>query len=166
MSSLGASTAVFDLQLPEDLPDGKPDLKKQRFFKVDVSKTEQVAAAVHGVVAWSKETNKPVAAVVCCAGFLGPAKVDITHFFSIHWSTNHIRRFSPRATVLFPWKSSKRSSTSASQAQSMSSAKSSLTCRLSRPTKTAHAVSSSPSPQPPPLTAKKAKFRTAPPRAP
>lgn len=75
MSSLGASIAVFDLQLPA----GSSDSQKHRYFKVDVSKTEQVATAVKAVAAWSKETNKPIAAVVCCAGFLGPAKVR-SHF--------------------------------------------------------------------------------------
>ncbi|KAM6485788.1 hypothetical protein HDV62DRAFT_387217 [Trichoderma sp. SZMC 28011] len=71
MSSLGASIAVFDLQLPA----GSSDSQKHRYFKVDVSKTEQVATAVKAVVSWSKETNRPIAAVVCCAGFLGPAKI-------------------------------------------------------------------------------------------
>ncbi|KAK4085555.1 uncharacterized protein Triagg1_545 [Trichoderma aggressivum f. europaeum] len=71
MSSLGASIAVFDLQLPT----GSSDSQKHRYFKVDVSNTEQVATAVKAVAAWSKETSKPIAAVVCCAGFLGPAKI-------------------------------------------------------------------------------------------
>lgn len=71
MSSLGASISVFDLQLPA----GSSDSHKYRYFKVDVSNTEQVATAVQAVTAWSKETGKPIAAVVCCAGFLGPAKV-------------------------------------------------------------------------------------------
>ncbi|KAM0265118.1 hypothetical protein ACHAQJ_000270 [Trichoderma viride] len=75
MSSLGASIAVFDLQLPKGVSGSTADLQGQKYFKVDVSKTEEVAAAVDGVVAWSKETKKPIAAVVCCAGFLGPAKI-------------------------------------------------------------------------------------------
>jgi NAD(P)-dependent dehydrogenase (short-subunit alcohol dehydrogenase family) len=75
MSSLGASIAVFDLQLPKGASGSAVDLQGQKYFKVDVSKTEEIAAAVEGVVAWSKETKKPIAAVICCAGFLGPAKV-------------------------------------------------------------------------------------------
>ncbi|KAL7942662.1 NAD(P)-binding protein [Trichoderma barbatum] len=75
MSSLGASIAVFDLQLPKDSPAGDSISQTHRFFKVDVSKTEQVAEAVQAVVAWSKQTSKPIAAVVCCAGYLGPAKI-------------------------------------------------------------------------------------------
>lgn len=79
MRSLGASIAVFDLQLPKGASGNAIELQGQKYFKVDVSKTEDVAAAVEGVVAWSKETNKPIAAVVCCAGFLGPAKVIFYH---------------------------------------------------------------------------------------
>lgn len=75
MRSLGASIAVFDLQLPKSASGNAVELQGQKYFKVDVSKTEDVAVAVEGVVAWSKETKKPIAAVVCCAGFLGPAKV-------------------------------------------------------------------------------------------
>ncbi|KAH8123788.1 hypothetical protein FP744_10005685 [Trichoderma asperellum] len=75
MRSLGASIAVFDLQLPKGAPGIAVELQGQKYFKVDVSRTEDVAAAVEGVVAWSKETKKPIAAVVCCAGFLGPAKI-------------------------------------------------------------------------------------------
>lgn len=75
MRSLGASIAVFDLQLPKGASGNAVELQGQKYFKVDVSKTEDVAAAVEGVVAWSREMKKPVGAVVCCAGFLGPAKV-------------------------------------------------------------------------------------------
>lgn len=77
MRSLGASIAVFDLQLPKGASGNAVDLQGQKYFKVDVSKTEDVAAAVEGVVAWSKETKKPIAVVVCCAGFLGPAKARL-----------------------------------------------------------------------------------------
>ncbi|KAK1241122.1 hypothetical protein MKX08_001096 [Trichoderma sp. CBMAI-0020] len=77
MRSLGASIAVFDLQLPKGASGSAVELQGQRYFRVDVSKTGDVAAAVEGVVAWSRETKKPVAAVVCCAGFLGPAKIQI-----------------------------------------------------------------------------------------
>ncbi|KAM0457508.1 hypothetical protein ACHAO4_003309 [Trichoderma viride] len=75
MRSLGASIAVFDLQLPKGASGNAVELQGQKYFKVDVSKTEDVAAAVEGVVAWSREMKKPVGAVVCCAGFLGPAKI-------------------------------------------------------------------------------------------
>ena len=76
MAKSGAHVAILDL---DDSHGIAQRLGSQvRFFKVDVSKTEQIKLAVKGITAWGKEIGEVIAAVVCCAGILGPAKVSGT----------------------------------------------------------------------------------------
>jgi 3-hydroxyacyl-CoA dehydrogenase / 3-hydroxy-2-methylbutyryl-CoA dehydrogenase len=71
--NLGAHVAIVDL---EDSTGISQRLGSQvRFFKVDVSNTRQIGSAVTGIVGWAKEISEDIAAIVCCAGILGPAKV-------------------------------------------------------------------------------------------
>jgi len=50
-------------------------VERAKFFQVDVSETESVAAAVKGAVAWSKHTGKEIVGVVAAAGVGHPGKV-------------------------------------------------------------------------------------------
>ena len=63
---------MIDLQLPTSRGD---DFKNIKYFKADVSNTKDVEEATNGIISWSKEARLDVIAVVCCAGYLGPAKV-------------------------------------------------------------------------------------------
>lgn len=49
---------------------------RARFFQVDVSDTDSLAAAVKSTLAWVQETSKPIGGVVCCAGVGLPGKVS------------------------------------------------------------------------------------------
>jgi 3-hydroxyacyl-CoA dehydrogenase/3-hydroxy-2-methylbutyryl-CoA dehydrogenase len=70
---LGANVAVIDLRLSEEK--SQLDQNRCRFFKADVSNTAEVQKAVNEIAEWSLTTQRNIAAVVCCAGFLGPQKV-------------------------------------------------------------------------------------------
>lgn len=72
--SQGANVAILDIS---DLSEAQKSKfgSKVKAFRVDVSKTEQIESAVAEIAAWSKDLNQNIAAVVCCAGILGPAKV-------------------------------------------------------------------------------------------
>ncbi len=73
LAKSGAHVAILDL---DDSRGISQRLGPQvRFFKVDESKTEQIESAVNGITSWGKEISEDIAAIVCCAGILGPAKV-------------------------------------------------------------------------------------------
>jgi NAD(P)-dependent dehydrogenase (short-subunit alcohol dehydrogenase family) len=77
---LGAHVAVIDLNLPEK---GNELEKSQcRFFKADVSNTSDVEKATSEIVNWSETSGHQIAAIVCCAGFLGPQKVCLKQIYS------------------------------------------------------------------------------------
>jgi 3-hydroxyacyl-CoA dehydrogenase/3-hydroxy-2-methylbutyryl-CoA dehydrogenase len=48
---------------------------KAKFFVCNVLETESIKAAVHGTVAWIKETGKPLGGVIPAAGVSTPATV-------------------------------------------------------------------------------------------
>lgn len=64
----------MDLQLPR--ADHRDTTEHVRYYKADVSNPQDVQAATKGIIQWSSEAGLDIAAVVCCAGFLGPAKVS------------------------------------------------------------------------------------------
>lgn len=70
-----AHVAVLDLVPPPpgDFPDDRV-----RFFKTDIAKTEDVASAVKGCVAWSQETGAVLGGVVNAAGIGTIGKVRRT----------------------------------------------------------------------------------------
>lgn len=72
LQALGGHVAVIDLTLPKE----SPKSTKRRCFKADVSNPEEVSLAVQGIIAWADKMALDIHAVVCCAGFLGPAKVN------------------------------------------------------------------------------------------
>lgn len=51
---------------------------KAKFFEVNVLKTESIAAAVKGALAWSKATGKEIGGVIAAAGVSTPAKVCVS----------------------------------------------------------------------------------------
>lgn len=65
---------MIDLQLPTTSGAAPRNIK---YFKADVSNSDEVKKATEGVVSWSKEAKLDVGAVVCCAGYLGPGKVAL-----------------------------------------------------------------------------------------
>ncbi|KAI0321603.1 hypothetical protein OF83DRAFT_1098807 [Amylostereum chailletii] len=65
-----AYAAILDLKPPEGL--SGPRLK---FWKIDITNNDEVAAAVDGAVAWTKETDAPLGGVVNCAGVGVAAKI-------------------------------------------------------------------------------------------
>jgi 3-hydroxyacyl-CoA dehydrogenase/3-hydroxy-2-methylbutyryl-CoA dehydrogenase len=69
----GAYVAILDLQDKNDL--ARRLGSKARFFKIDVSKSEDIKSAVDEIVSWKKEVRANIGGVICCAGILGPAKV-------------------------------------------------------------------------------------------
>ncbi|KAG5746710.1 hypothetical protein H9Q72_010677 [Fusarium xylarioides] len=72
--SLGAFVAVIDLQLPK-IQDNESVNPKVKHFKADVSNTDDVKDATSSIILWSQTSGRDIAAVICCAGFLGPAKI-------------------------------------------------------------------------------------------
>lgn len=76
---LNAHVAVVDLHLPKD----EQDTDRLRFFKADVSQSNQVQEATSAIVNWCKDAGLAIIAVVCCAGYLGSAKVALTPDFAI-----------------------------------------------------------------------------------
>lgn len=85
----GGYVAILDMN--EDL--GQEVVKeigggKTKFFEVNVLETENIAAAVNGVLAWSKATGKEIGGVVAAAGVSTPAKVSfITTRYLVHPSS-------------------------------------------------------------------------------
>ncbi|CAI0644571.1 unnamed protein product [Colletotrichum noveboracense] len=72
LSQLGGNVAVIDLALPDKPKEG---LSRVQYFNADVSKTQEITAAVNEIVTWNKATGSVIAGVVSCAGFLGPSKI-------------------------------------------------------------------------------------------
>ncbi|KAF4902504.1 putative oxidoreductase [Colletotrichum fructicola] len=72
LSQLGGNVAVIDLALPDKPKEGSSPVQ---YFNADVSKTQEITAAVNKIVAWNKATGSVIAGVVSCAGFLGPSKI-------------------------------------------------------------------------------------------
>lgn len=50
-----------------------------RFFQVDVSDTESIAAAVKGTKSWVQQTGKRIGGVIAAAGVSTPAKIIDRH---------------------------------------------------------------------------------------
>lgn len=50
-----------------------------RFFQVDVSSTESIAAAVKGTLSWVRETGKELGGIIAAAGVSTPAKIIDRH---------------------------------------------------------------------------------------
>ena len=48
---------------------------KTKFFETNVLETESIAAAVQGILEWTKETGKIIGGVIPAAGVSTPAKV-------------------------------------------------------------------------------------------
>ncbi|KAH6679967.1 hypothetical protein F5X68DRAFT_223748 [Plectosphaerella plurivora] len=71
LQALGGHVAVIDLTLPKKATKSTT----LRCFKADVSNLEEVALAVQGILQWAYEKSLDIHGVVCCAGFLGPAKI-------------------------------------------------------------------------------------------
>ncbi|KAM0330823.1 hypothetical protein ACHAQA_003778 [Verticillium albo-atrum] len=69
----GGHVAIIDLTAPK--AGTASDSSRIKFFQADVSNTSQVTAAVDGIKSWSEETGVPIQAIICCAGFLGSAKI-------------------------------------------------------------------------------------------
>lgn len=80
LAELGAHIAVLDLELPTDAKERESS--RLKFFTADVSKEEDVSQATRGVISWSQDAKLDIAAIVCCAGYLGSSKVRITHQLS------------------------------------------------------------------------------------
>lgn len=51
------------------------DSKCTRFFQVDVSDTESIAAAIKGIKSWVEQTGKAIGGVIAAAGVSTPAKI-------------------------------------------------------------------------------------------
>lgn len=81
LHSRGAYVAILDLnedngqELVQELSKGPSDGSRARFFQVDVSETQSVAAAVNGVVEWTKQTAREIGGVVPAAGVGNPEKM-------------------------------------------------------------------------------------------
>lgn len=99
---------MIDLQLPEKATVGQSD--SVRYFKADVSNEQDVKKATSGIVEWSESTKLDVAAIVCCAGYLGPAKVVSSRPLKIHLLT--FSRFSLRNVNHLTWDNSIKCSAS------------------------------------------------------
>ncbi|KAL2039270.1 hypothetical protein N7G274_007938 [Stereocaulon virgatum] len=78
--SAGANISILDISqnagtsLVTSLPPAR-----SKFFQVDVSDTDSIAAAVSGTLTWVKETGKEIGGVVAAAGVSTPAKIIDRH---------------------------------------------------------------------------------------
>lgn len=73
LNERGAYVAVIDLHLPKD--DIRFTSDRLKFFKADVSNSDEVQQVTGEIANWSESSGLKIAAVVCCAGLLGPQKV-------------------------------------------------------------------------------------------
>lgn len=73
--------AIIDLHLPKD----EQDTDQIKFIKADVSESSQVQDATSAIVGWCKDAGLSIVAVVCCAGYLGSAKVGLVRVFPADW---------------------------------------------------------------------------------
>ncbi|KAH8116318.1 short chain type dehydrogenase [Phellopilus nigrolimitatus] len=83
-SGLGLATAhnlldvdafVSILDLNENVDLSKEFDKRVKFFKVDITKDDEVNSAVEGTVAWTHETGAHLGGVINCAGVATAAKI-------------------------------------------------------------------------------------------
>ncbi|KAJ4998004.1 Aorsin [Colletotrichum sp. SAR 10_66] len=61
LSQLGGNVAVIDLALPDKPKEG---LSRVQYFNADVSKTQEITAAVNEIVAWNMATGSVIAGVI------------------------------------------------------------------------------------------------------
>ncbi|KAE9579120.1 hypothetical protein CGMCC3_g4647 [Colletotrichum fructicola] len=61
LSQLGGNVAVIDLALPDKPKEGSSPVQ---YFNADVSKTQEITAAVNKIVAWNKATGSVIAGVI------------------------------------------------------------------------------------------------------
>lgn len=76
MLEAGAAVAVFDVNENNELT--SKHTERVKFFKVDITNTADVEAAVEGTVEWSKQTGWALGGVVNCAGVGIAGKVRYT----------------------------------------------------------------------------------------
>lgn len=81
-SGLGFATALDLVEsnayvaiLDRSPPPSELSSSRVKYFEVDISKVEQIADAVEGSVAWTKETGAPLGGVINCAGVGSAAKI-------------------------------------------------------------------------------------------
>lgn len=61
---------------------------KVRFYRVDVSNSSDITAAIEKILSWKRDIKRYIGGVVCCAGILGPAKVSHCKAFNVCHSNN------------------------------------------------------------------------------
>lgn len=66
--------AILDLPNHHSTIDGLGP--KTRFFASDVSVSTDIEGAIAKVISWANGMQTSIAAVVCCAGIMGSAKVS------------------------------------------------------------------------------------------
>ncbi|KAH8662439.1 hypothetical protein BX600DRAFT_513274 [Xylariales sp. PMI_506] len=71
--NLGAHVAIIDLQLPKGIAASSDS--RLKYFEADITNTDHIQKAVTEITAWANSQKLRIAAVVCCAGLLGPAKI-------------------------------------------------------------------------------------------
>jgi len=69
----GAYVSVLDLNENKSLLSELGS--RVKFFKVDITKVEDIEAAIEGTVAWTSEANAPLGGVINCAGVGTAAKI-------------------------------------------------------------------------------------------
>lgn len=72
----GANVSVLDLNPPLSSASSQLDSSKILFSKTNVSSTESLLAALQSTLKWIKETDKPLAGTICCAG-IGTAQLSL-----------------------------------------------------------------------------------------
>ncbi|KZT37963.1 putative 3-hydroxyacyl-CoA dehydrogenase [Sistotremastrum suecicum HHB10207 ss-3] len=68
----GAFISVLDLRMPDGGFDG---FSRVAFFKVDVTKVDQIQDAIDKTIEWAKSTRAPLGGVITCAGIAMLAKM-------------------------------------------------------------------------------------------
>lgn len=76
LHSAGAYVALLDLNADSGAAIVKELGERARFFEVDVTNTEAIAAAIKGTVEWVKETGRAIGGVVAGAGVGLPGLVS------------------------------------------------------------------------------------------
>ncbi|KIW19079.1 hypothetical protein PV08_03371 [Exophiala spinifera] len=72
----GANVSVLDLNAPTGDASSRIDSSKVIFNKTNVASTESLQAALKNTLSWTRETNKPLSGVICCAG-IGTAALSL-----------------------------------------------------------------------------------------
>lgn len=89
--------------------------QRSRFFQVDVSSTESIAAAVKESLSWVRETGKELGGIIAAAGVSTPAKIidrhgdpfDLASFdfvmdINVRGSIDLVRQLLPHLTKVEP----------------------------------------------------------------